>query len=406
MKRSVVGGAVFVVVVAAAIAGATGAGAAQQMTTVNVTVVDQSGETVGNVDLQVSWDDGEETRNVTTLSNGNAYFDVPRGADIEVRVTDDEYLRNEPATFENVRGDDGFEVEVSLPGTVRVAVTDVADGDAISGAEAELDGRGITVTNETDEEGIAVLGPVERGEYDLEVTEAGYLQNETTVEIQGDENETITLEEADRQLSVTVVDDHFEPPEELADASVRIEGVATLQTGNNGQRSTNVGVNSEYRLTVTKEGYGETRRTVNVYESDRSVTVAIRRQDSLSVAANSDRVVVGETTELTVTDEYGERVPNATVSVEEVGETDAQGTYDLSVDSAGNLTVSVSDGDASASITVEGFQPGGPDTPAETETPTETTSGGGLPGFGPLTAVVAVVALAVVVAVAARARDT
>ena len=405
MERSFVRAVALATLLVLAVPAALGPAAAQEQATVTLTVVDRADERVGGVDLRVVWNNGEGSENVTTRANGQVLVDVPSGADVEVRVTDDEYLRNRPAAFFGVTGGE-LEVPVSLPGTARVTVSDASG--PIEGADVRLSGNGVTRTVETGADGVAVLGPVERGSYGVRVSQPGYLSNSTGVVLDGTVNRSVTLSEADRQLSVRVVDDHFEEPEALAEATVDIQGVATLTTGSNGQRGTTVAVNSDYRLTVTKQGYEAVTRTVSVGESDESVTVAIQREDAVSIETTSDRVVVGEVTRLTVTDEYGQPVGGAAVSVEgsQVGETDDRGVYDLAVETAGNQTVTVSTDGLSASVVVEGVEPGSQATqsPTETAAPTETatatptpdptTTGGGGPGFGALAGLVALLALA------------
>ncbi len=410
MERSLVRAVALVALVAAAAPAVTGGATAQEQTTVTVTVVDQAGERVGNVDLTVVWNDGEGSENVTTRSNGQVLVDVPEDATVEVRVTDDEYLRNRPAVFFGADGGE-LEVEASLPGTARVTVTDSAG--PVEGATARVSGQGVTRSVDTGADGVAVLGPIERGSYGLRVTEPGYLTNSTAVDLTGEVNRTVTLREADRQLSIRVVDDHFDPPRALSEATVDIAGVATLTTGNNGQRGTTVAVNTEYEVTVTKDGYESVTRTVSVGESDESLTFAVQREEAVSVEATSTRVVTGETTRLTVTDEYDRPVAGATVSVDgnEVGQTDDQGGYDLTIDSAGNRTVTVSSGSLSASAVIEGVEPAGQSTPTATDTPTDTptatetdsTPGGSSPGFGAAAGLAALAALAGLVL--ARARD-
>ena len=412
MKRSLVRVVALVVLVGVTAPAVTGGVTAQEQRTVTLTVTDRAGERVGGVDLTVVWNNGEGSENVTTRANGQALVDVPADATVQVRVTDDEYLRNSPAVFFGVDGGE-LEVEVSLPGTARVTATDSTG--PVEGATARLSGQGLTRTTDTGVDGLAVLGPVERGDYALRVTEPGYLTNSTGVTLTGEVDRNITLREADRQLTVRVVDDHFDPPRALSEATVSIEGVATLTTGNNGQRGTTVPVNADYILTATKDGYESVVRTVSVDESDTSVTLAVQREEALSVEATSVRVVLGETTRLTVTDEYGQPVAGATVSVDgtERGQTDDQGAYDLTVDSAGNRTVTVSAGGLSTSAVIEGVEPAAQetpttttrtDTPTDASTPTETdAAGGGSPGFGATAALAALVAL--VALVFARARD-
>ena len=406
MRWSLARVVVLVVLVGVITPAVTGGVTAQEQTTATVTVVDQAGERVGDV---VVWNNGEGSENVTTRANGQALVDVPAGATVQIRVTDEEYLRNSPAVFFGVDGGE-LEVEVSLPGTARVTATDSAG--QVEGATARLSGQGTIRTADTGVDGLAVLGPVERGEYDLRVSEPGYLTNSTAVTLDGAVNRTITLREADRQLTVRVVDDKFDPPRTLSEATVEIEGVATLTTGSNGQRGTTVAVNTDYEMTATKDGYESVTRTVSVVESAESVTLAVQREEAISVAVTAQRVLLGETTELTVTDEYGQPVAGATVSVDgtERGQTDNQGTYDLTVDSAGNRTVTVSADGLLTSATIEGVEAAAPETPTatatqtDTATPTETAAaGGGSPGFGVTAVLAALVALAGFVL--ARARD-
>lgn len=409
MRWSLARVVVLVVLVGVITPAVTGGVTAQEQTTATVTVVDQAGERVGDVDLRVVWNNGEGSENVTTRANGQALVDVPAGATVQIRVTDEEYLRNSPAVFFGVDGGE-LEVEVSLPGTARVTATDSAG--QVEGATARLSGQGTIRTADTGVDGLAVLGPVERGEYDLRVSEPGYLTNSTAVTLDGAVNRTITLREADRQLTVRVVDDKFDPPRTLSEATVEVEGVATLTTGSNGQRGTTVAVNTDYEMTATKDGYESVTRTVSVVESAESVTLAVQREEAISVAVTAQRVLLGETTELTVTDEYGQPVAGATVSVDgtERGQTDNQGTYDLTVDSAGNRTVTVSADGLLTSATIEGVEAAAPETPTatatqtDTATPTETAAaGGGSPGFGVTAVLAALVALAGFVL--ARARD-
>ena len=228
MRWSLARVVVLVVLVGVATPTATGGVTAQEQTTATVTVVDQAGERVGDVDLRVVWNNGEGSENVTTRANGQALVDVPAGATVQIRVTDEEYLRNSPAVFFGVDGGE-LEVEVSLPGTARVTATDSAG--QVEGATARLSGQGTIRTADTGVGGLAVLGPVERGEYDLRVSEPGYLTNSTAVTLDGAVNRTITLREADRQLTVRVVDDKFDPPRTLSEATVEVEGVATRPAG-------------------------------------------------------------------------------------------------------------------------------------------------------------------------------
>ena len=70
MHRSLVRAVVLVVLVGVVTPAAVGGATAQEQTTVTVTVVDQAGDRVGDVDLTVVWNDGEGSENVTTRANG------------------------------------------------------------------------------------------------------------------------------------------------------------------------------------------------------------------------------------------------------------------------------------------------------------------------------------------------
>lgn len=398
MSRSLVRVVVLLTVLAAVAPAAVGTASAQNVT-LTLTTVDQQGNPVGNVDLRITWNESGGPKDVTTRSNGKVFVDVPKGADVTIEVTDDTYLRNFPRRASNVEGQQ-IQVPVSLPGTAEVTVVD-EDG-LVGNAEVRLSGNGADITQSTASNGTTTIGPVERGTYALDVGKSGYLTNTTQIAVTGDVNTTVRIREADRQLSFTVVDDHFSPPQTVPNASIEVEGVGTFTTGSNGQRGVTVSVNREYRVTVSKADYESVTRTISVAESDKQVTATIQRADDLSVDATSDRVVIGESTSVTVTDEYGDPVEGATVSVggSEVGQTGPDGTATVPIESRGNQTIEVSQGGVSASVVVEGIQPAGPETPTPTETQTETqtpaaetTEGGGGPGFGVLGVIAALAAV-------------
>jgi len=404
MERTLVRAVVLAVLLGTVLPAAAGpATADSHLTTVTVITVDRDGERVGNVDFSVTWNDSEEVVNGSTRSNGRALVDVPRGADVRVRVTDETYIRNTPQTFADVESEQELRVPVSLPGTAAVTVVD--ENGAVRDARVRLRGRGADITRRTDAEGRVSIGPVERGNYDLRVGKPGYLTNSTQVPVGATTERTVTIREANRGLSVTVVDDRFDPARPVANATVDIRGVGTLVTGTDGERTTSVAVNRDYRLSVTKDGYETVTQTVSVGESDGQYTVAINREEGITIDATSRRVVVGESTRLTVTDEYGDPVQGAVVSLgeTEVGETNDRGEYDLRVDAAGNSTVTVVNDGLSATVTVEGVEPGsaGTETATATETATETATdspsdpiGGVSPGFGPVAALAALGLLA------------
>jgi hypothetical protein len=62
-----------------------------------VSVVDQVSGLVSGAIIVATWDDGNETVVGTTASNGRVFIDVPRGADVELDIrNDDRSVRNQP----------------------------------------------------------------------------------------------------------------------------------------------------------------------------------------------------------------------------------------------------------------------------------------------------------------------
>lgn len=206
--------------------------------------------------------------------------------------------------------------------------------------------------------------------------------NTTDITVGGGENsKTIQIRRDSVKVEFSVTDETFEPPRPVENATVNIQTGGTLPTLNDGLATTSVAVNREYCVTVTKEGYDSVSETVRVRNQPTRVDFSIRRTDNLSDTAANDRIVGGESTRITVTDEYGERVAGAAVTVggSEAGQTDERGQRRVQIDAAGDATIDVSDGDLSTSTTVEGFDPDATpiETPTETATSTETPGGNG-----------------------------
>src|SRR6056297_3083279 len=81
---------------------ATGSVAADQ-TTLTVEVVDDDGDPVGGIAVEATWEVGDETETATatTASNGKVFLDVEAGADVELTVDDETYVRNRPLSVED-----------------------------------------------------------------------------------------------------------------------------------------------------------------------------------------------------------------------------------------------------------------------------------------------------------------
>lgn len=402
----------------AAVGGAT---AQDDTVTVTLAVVDSDGDPVGNTDLTVTWADGDGgPETVTTKSNGKALVDVPNGSDITVEIDDEEYIRNRPFERSNV-GSEEIQVPVALSGQATISVVGES-GNPISDAEVRVREGSTIETLTTDGNGEVTTSRLEQRSagkaYELVVEKPSYFDLDSTLAVTGTVNKTVTLTSGTRTLNFRVVDDHYDPAEPIKGARVRIPNVYSSQTFESGETSTSVPVNSEYTVQVNKDGYSSVGKRVVVEEENKDVTVQISRTNDLTVEAKNDKVVVGEPTSITVLDEYDDPVPNAQVTVggENVGRTSQSGELDVPINSAGNVSIDVSDAGQTASVTVEGIEagsdptphPGEPTPPVNTPTPTptpdddtptpddetdddDTTAGDSAPGFG---VVVAIAALA------------
>ena len=376
--------------------------------TLTVTIVDQNGDTVGGVPISATWNDGNGGPvNETTAANGRAFVDVPSGANVDITVDDDEYIRNFPYEVESASTQD-INVSVSQSATATVSVTN-ANGNPVEDARVFLRRSGEFVTNQrTDADGTVTTPAVEAGNYTLDIRRSGYYYNQTDVTVTGEMSVNRTIEEGFVTLRFNVTDDRFQPPQTVESAAVEISPIGTtLRTLSAGQASTEVAVNTQYDIDVTKDGYATTERSVTVGESETTVNVSINREPALTIDA-PNQTVIGQSINLEVTDEYDEPVANATITRagETVGTTDEQGELDVTVREAGVQNYTVTGDGTSATISVEVFDPDATATPGQTTataTATETaTSGGSGPGF---TAVSVVAAVALLSLVALRRRD-
>ncbi|MEF8899717.1 MAG: PGF-CTERM sorting domain-containing protein [Halovenus sp.] len=386
------------VLVLAAVAVGGVAAQEQGQITVEVNLVDQNGNGVGEAELTATWEGGENV--ATTTSGGLALLEVEEGADVEISVDHPRYVRNQPYVLSDVTvpsEEDRLQVEipVSLSGTASIVVKD-ADGpveDVRVRVREDFGDQTRVQTLETSPNGVAETDELERGQYTVTTSIPRYFDAERTLAI--DENrvsESITIERGFVDLTVEVTDDHFDPPQALPDATVEIED-DTFSTRGDGTRTVDVAVNDRFEVTVSRDGYESVTETISIAESPRTLDVSIQRTPELNIESSQERIVIGESTTVTVTNAYDEPVPGATVSLDgtELGETDSNGEFDVEISEAGERTISVSGDGVSSSVTVEGIDPDADDDeqPAESE---GTDSIG--PGFGVVATLVAVLAIA------------
>jgi len=401
--------AAVILLVATGLAATAPAAAAQDdVVTVTVTLVDRNGDPVGGADLTATWDDG--STEATTASNGKAFLDVPADAEVTVEVDHETYVRNHP--YEFTAEPDGEEtVTVAESGTLSVDA--VQEDDPVENAQVIVrqDGR-IVVSDETDGDGTVRTDRIEQGNYSVTVLKDGFYRVRKTVTVDGDVTEDFEMERGSVTVTFNVTDDHYGEPEGVENAQVSVEGIGTVNTLSNGEATVTVPVNTEISITVTKEGHEQQRLTAEIEESDTTIDASITRVPQLTLEVDNERVVVGEDVGVTVRDEYGDPVGGATVYLdgEAAGETDARGRLRVDVESEGEHELTAETADLSTDpVDIEGIAEAEEETPTETATATTTedelpegvpdevkTVRDEVPGFGTVTALLALVAAALI----------
>ena len=399
-RLTLVGAAVLLVAVVA-----TGGAVGQDQVTLTVSVADQDGDAVGGVTVEAAWetDSGETgTATGTTASNGNVLLDVPEGSSVELDVDDDTYVRNRPLEIENASGAE-VDLGVTRSGTATVTVLDDQNrSQADARVTVREDGRSVD-RGETGSDGTYETARLERGTYNVTVVKPGYYETEREVTVSLNTETTIAIERGTVTLDVRALDDHFDPPEPIENGSVRVtssvfEGEVSVTEGTT---SLNVPVNAAYTVEVVTDGYDASPERIRVRESAASVNATAQRTPALSVTPANERVLVGETTRVTVRNAYEEPVDGTTVEVdgEEVGETDARGEIEVPISSAGDRTIVASDGDIESDpVTVEGVETAEEADPGANGSDDDDDDSGqtddGAPGFGVVAALLALLAAA------------
>lgn len=386
------------VVVCLSAAGPVGSAAAQEVVTLTVTIETPDGDPVPNAELTATWEDGSSQ--ATTVSNGKAFMDVRRGADVEIQVEHPDFIRNQIYTLDDAEAA-AVTIRVYPKATARFRVVD-AEGPVPRAVVTFRKGGRLVTREATDANGIVDVGPIEAGDYAVSVRKSRYLTTTAEIDIEDEVVRDIQIEQGTVPLTVNVTDDYFSPPRPLADVSVQVADVGTVQTQPNGIQQISVPVNVRLEVRIEKEGYTTVGQTVNVAEAPLRLRVNLRRTPSLSVEVFSDRVVVGERLLVEVTDEYGDPVANATVLVDGVAEatTGPNGQASFQFNSPGEHEVVVEKGElTSASSTVTGVSSSGET--ATTQVSNGETESGGQPGFGLL---LGAIAFAIVVAVRSWSR--
>jgi hypothetical protein len=336
-------------------AGAPVVGTASADGTLTVSVETAAGAPLSDAELTATWDGGSTT--VTTASNGKAFVDVPEGANVTIEVEHPNYLRNTPFELTNATN---REVTVTVWEKASASVT-VADSEGpVEGVRVVFrKGGEIVIVRSSDSSGTVSSGVIESGEYTVTFFEPGYLREAVSLEIRDETTEEVTIERGTVTIDFAVFDDNFEPPRAVPDATISSDKIGSVLTDPDGKRAVSVPVNTELTVTVEKSEYETVTETIVVRESDKQVNITTRKTPAINIELSNERVVVGETVQVTVTDEYGDPVSDANVLLNgsRVGQADTSGTLRVPIESAGNHTLFASvAGVSSQRVTVTGIE--------------------------------------------------
>jgi PGF-CTERM protein len=371
--------------------------AAQETVTMTVTVADTQGNPISSATVTASWDGGSTSG--TTAGNGKVFLDAPDGAQVQLTIEHPGYVRNTPRVIGEAAASE-YTVEVYRKGRMRVSLRD-GDG-PLERARVIVNKNGTKVFDgTTDAQGAIDTGPIEFGEYNVFVQKPRYPTTERTVTVNGTVEPSFTIRSASVTVEFTVLDDHFDDPKPVRDATIVInDGASQVTTLENGEATASVPVNTQVNYRIQKAGYRNQTGSFRIQESAKAVNITVRRIPALEISAANDRVVTGETVQVTVRNEYGEPVSGASVSLDgtEVGTTNDQGVYSVRVESAGEHTISTKRGQTGAQTKVTGVEAATDSpTPTAASTPTPTDEiplPVSTPGFTPVAGLLALVAFA------------
>jgi hypothetical protein len=384
---------------------ATGVTVAQSGGTVTVTVAvhDRAGDPISGADLDVTWDGGSTT--ATTAGNGKAFVDVPSGAEVSIRVSHPQYVRDNPYVIDRASARE-VSIRVFRRSTLRLEVSD--DDGFVADASVTLVRGGLRVTTgTTDDDGVYESDEVRAGSYTAVVSKPGYYTRRKPITIDGDVTNRIAVRRGSANVTVRVVDPYFDPPRPVTGATVSLTDIGTDRTNNSGNVTVTAPVNTGTTLRVTRDGYRSVERDLTVAETATTVPIRFSRTPSVTLEAVNERVVAGERLLITATNAYGDPAAVAAVFLdgERVGTTEGDGEVRVRIADPGEHTLYVTkDGVRSNEVRVEAISAGGgATTPTSTSTPSVTptstttataTTTGTSPGFGPVVAALAVLLLA------------
>lgn len=386
----------------------------QQFTEAEIIVEDRSGESISDIEVTAEWGDNQSASDTTT-SAGRVLLDVPVDTEVDFFVNDTEraFVRNhQPVSVGPEEVDEPVTIQMAPRGGVTFSIVDT-NGEPVEETRLRLthdDDPRTVDTVFTDEDGTATVPEIEQRSYTVSVLRAGYNSAERTFELTGQQqSEEIEIESNRVDVDFTVLDDHFEEPRPLEGATVDIEGVGSpIPTDENGETQARIPVNDEYEVTVVLDGYQEQTATLTVAEEATSLALRTQRVPEININQLQNAIVVGQPTQVTITNAYDESVEDAIVSLngETIGQTDTQGRIVFNISQAGSNSIEATYQDLTAETTLEGVDPNPEPTDngsggAATDNSSETGGGNGDaigPGFGIIAALGAVAGLALVAA--------
>jgi len=340
---------------------ATGGAAAQEeeQVTLTINVTDSNGDPIGGVDVEATWDGGEAE--ATTVSNGRTFIDVPAGAEVDITVEDDQYVRDlQPVTVQNAEEQE-VDIRMSLSGNVEFVVTDTDNEESIENARLFIthpDSVQPVDVLRTGSDGTVTLEGVEQRAFEVELSRAQYYDENASFTLDSaGTTQSYEMERGFTRVDFEVTDSHFSPGEPLEGARVEIEETGdVLTTRSDGIQDTRLPVNDDYTVSVDKEGYDGVTATLELGEERREFSVSIERTPSITISTLNDAVVVGQQTQVTVTNAYDEPVENAAITLngDTLGQTDASGSITFELPQTDNNTVEASYRGLEDSVIIEG----------------------------------------------------
>lgn len=351
--------------------------AATDTVTLTVSVVDSAGNPVGNAEVTATYGSGSSS--ASTASNGKAFVDVPEGADVEIQIDHEKYMRNLPYKVSDA-SEREVTIETSKAGSATVRVTDsngpVQDVHVIVRQNGKIASNG-----GTNADGEYETGTIEQGDYTVSVREPGYHTKHTEMTVEEHIDKTVEIERGSVSVTFSVKNDYFDSPKAVEEANVQIPDSGTVSTSASGEISISLPVNTNHEVTISKDGYDSITRQIEIKEEQKQFQFMIQRIPDLNVNTVNKQVVVGGQLRVEATNEYDEPVEGATVLVDgdRVGNTGDDGVYMATIEEKGEHTIQVRTEDLdSERITVEGVSSSEKTTKSpQTTTPNEDDDSGG-----------------------------